>query len=298
MISVIIPSYNSEKTIERTLSSLKGQSYSDPYEIILVDSSQDDTPKIVREKFPDIIYIHLKQKTDPGTARNLGVEKSSGEIILFTDSDCIAELEWIEKLVTLHKTTNYAAVGGAVVNGNDPKNDVAWAGYLAEFREFLPGHGKKEISHIATCNISYKRKFFEALGGFNPDYYPQEDMEFNYRLINSGEKILFYPKAQIKHFHRSEFWDFIAHQSRFGKITARMLNILDIEGSSIARSKVKTLVLIPFLPFIKWTRTVLMFLRLQPKTIIFHPLALVIFFVGLIPWSVGFIKGVFNTKIK
>ncbi len=296
MISVIIPSYNSEKTIERTITSLKKQTYSGSYEIILVDSSIDRTPEIVRNNFSDIKYFHLEKKTDPGTARNFGVKRCKGEIILFIDSDCIADPEWIEILVNLHHETNYAAIGGAVINGNNPKNNVAWAGYMAEFREFLPGHGTREISHIATCNISYKKKHFDSLGGFHPDYYPQEDMEFNYRLTKSGEKILFYPKAQIRHFHRSEFWDFVGHQSRFGKITSRMLKKLDIEGSSIARSKVKALTVILVLPFVKWIRTVFMFIRFQPKTVFNHPMALLIFFIGLLPWSFGFIKGVFDTE--
>jgi GT2 family glycosyltransferase len=298
MISVILPSYNSEKTIDAVLSALKNQSYKKSYEIILVDSSDDKTPDIVKSKFPDIRFIHLQKKTDPGTARNMGLKESKGEIILFIDSDCIARPDWIEKMVSLHETKDCAAIGGAVLNGNDPNSKVAWAGYMAEFREFLPQHPQREVSHIPTCNISYKRKYLEELGGFNPDYYPQEDLDFNYRLRKTGAQILFNPEIKVAHNHRTEFKSFFRHQKNVGFITSSMLKILPLEGSAIARSKIKSIVLIPFIMIVKWLRTVLVFSRLQPKTIFKNPVSVCILLAGLFPWGIGFLKGVFKSKVK
>jgi len=298
MISVILPSYNSESTIEPVLTALKNQSYGEPYEIILVDSSEDKTPEIVRSKFPDIKYIHLKEKTDPGTARNLGLKESTGKIILFIDSDCVAQPDWIEKMASLHQDTDHAAIGGGVLNGNDPQNNVAWAGYMAEFREFIPEQDRRQVSHIPTCNISYKRQYLEELGGFNPNYYPQEDLDFNFRLINAGGTILFNPEAKVSHNHRTTLKDFVRHQKNVGWITSRMLKILPLEGASIARSKIKTLILIPFIPIVKWIRTLSVFLRLNRSVITGHIPAIFIFAYGLIPWASGFIKGVFSTTLN
>jgi len=297
MISVILPSYNSEKTIEAVLIALKKQTYSDPYEIILVDSSDDKTPDIVRSNFPDIKYIHLAKKTDPGTARNIGLKESKGNIILFIDSDCVAAKDWIEKIVRMHETTDYAAIGGAVINGNDPRSKVAWAGYMAEFREFVPQQPERDVTHIPTCNISYKRKYLEELGGFNPNYYPQEDLDFNYRLCKTGAKILFNPQIQVAHNHRTEFKSFFKHQKNVGRITSSMLRILPLEGSSIARSRLKSILLIPFIPVVKWVRTIFIFLKLQPQVVYKNPSVICILFFGLFPWSIGFLKGVFTIKV-
>lgn len=296
MISVILPSYNSQTTIAPVLTALKKQTFSEPYEIILVDSSEDETPNIVRTQFPDITYIHLKQKTDPGTARNMGLQKSSGDLILFIDSDCVAEPDWIEKMVQKHRTTNHAAIGGGVVNGNDPKNEIAWAGYMAEFREFIPEQGEKEVHHIPTCNISYKREYLEKLGGFNPNYYPQEDLDFNYRLTQSGATILFNPQARVHHNHRTTFPTFWRHQKNVGTITAKMLRILPLEGAEIARSKIKTIILIPFIPIVKWFRTVAIFWRLKRTILVQHPASAIVLAVGLLPWAMGFVKGAFTKK--
>ena len=295
MISVILPSYNSEKTIIPVINALKNQTFNEPYEIILVDSSTDKTPELVRSNFPEIGYIHLAKKTDPGTARNIGLSKSNGDIILFIDSDCVAQPDWIEKMVAMHRLTDHAAIGGSVINGNDHSSNIAWAGYIAEFREFIPQHPQREIGHIPTCNISYKRKYLEELGGFNPNYYPQEDLDFNFRLTQSGATILFYPAAQVAHNHRTELKAFFRHQKNVGRITSLMLKILPLEGSSIARNKLKSLIAIWFIPVVKLIRTLVVFLRLNPRVIVQHPLSVFIFGLGLVPWSLGFIKGVFTT---
>ena len=98
MISVIIPSYNSEHTIEKCLDSLRNQSYRGEHEIILIDSSADTTPQIVSSKYPEIQLIHLEKKTDPGTARNIGIKEAKGDILALIDSDCIAAHDWLDNI--------------------------------------------------------------------------------------------------------------------------------------------------------------------------------------------------------
>ncbi len=298
MVSVIIPSYNSEKTIAACLKALQSQTYSGEYEIILVDSSQDRTPQIVRENFPDVRFFHFPQKTDPGTARNYGLKNSSGDPVLFIDSDCLAEKDWIERMVETHQKKEHMAVGGAVLNGNDPKNQVAWAGYFAEFREFLPEYPKHTAAHIPTCNISYKRTIFERIEPFHPRYYPQEDLEFNYRLRQAGYSILFNPQIKIRHNHRTRLKSFYGHQHRVGQITSRMLRILPLEGSTLARNRWLAVLSFPVLPLVKFARTMLIFMQKQPRTLLGNPLAVLIFFTGLFPWMVGFLQGVLAKNIS
>ncbi|HGY56655.1 MAG TPA: glycosyltransferase [Caldithrix abyssi] len=295
MVSVIIPSYNSEETIVFCLDALQNQSYDKPYEIILVDSSVDRTPDIVRQSYPEIKFIHLKEKTDPGSARSLGVKESRGDIILFIDSDCRAERDWIEKMVVRHRQSDYGAVGGAVLNGNDPRSAVAWAGYLAEFREFIPEHPAREVRHIPTCNISYKRNVLLEYLPFNREYYPQEDLELNYRLTKAGYKIFFDPAIRIYHHHRTRFGSFLAHQKTVGRITARMIGLLNLEGAGFVHNKILAVFAIPFLPFVKWLRTMALFIRLQPGILLRHPAAAGLLGIGLISWAIGFWQGVFRS---
>jgi glycosyltransferase involved in cell wall biosynthesis len=291
MISVIIPSYNSEKTIARCLLSLKTQTYEGEYEIIVVDSSRDRTPEIVRERFPEVDFYHLPQKTDPGTARNFGLDKSHGDIICFIDSDCEASPDWLDQLISIHESYPYEAVGGSVENGNEPDAEVAWAGYMAEFREFLPDYPAREVNHIPTCNISYKRSVFERIGRFNAAFYPQEDLEFNYRLRKAGGKIFFIPSAKIHHHHRTALKAFLQHQKRVGKVTAQVLQLLPLEGAFLVKNPLLATAAVPFLPFVKWWRTVKIFSRWRPELLKQHPVAVAILGLGLFPWARGFLQG-------
>lgn len=291
MVSVIIPSYNSEKTIARCLRSLRAQTFSEPFEVIVADSSQDKTPEIIKKEFSDVKLIRFDQKTDPGSARNAGIKASRGDIICLIDSDCEAAPDWLEQLVSVHRHYDYEAIGGSVENANDQFNNVAWAGYMAEFREFLPQYPPSEREHIPTCNISYKRRVFDKIGFFNPHYYPQEDLEFNYRLRQSGGRIFFIPSAKIYHNHRSMLKSFLQHQKRVGRVTAKMLKILPLEGATIARNKLLATITIPILPLVKWWRTVIVFLKWRSEIINQHVMATGILALGLVPWAVGFLQG-------
>ena len=294
MISIVIPSYNSESTIELCLNALLHQNYAGAYEIILVDSSIDKTPDIVRKIFPGIKFIHLDRKTDPGTARNMGIKAAKGEIIAFIDSDCVASPDWLEKIEDAHRRFAVAAIGGSVRPANPPQDIVGWAGYIAEFREFLPELPEREVKHIPTCNISYKRRVFEQYGGFKGEYYPQEDLVFNHELREKGEKIVFMPGIQVKHYHRSHLRQFLVHQHKIGAITAKVLKVLPLEGSFIVRNRLLGFFLIPFLPAVKFFKTAGVFFRYQPVTVFFNPASLFLFGMGLLYWGSGFLGGVMD----
>lgn len=293
MISVIIPSYNSASTIRRCLEAIERQSCDHPYEVIVVDSSIDDTAAIVRSLYPKTKLIHLDHKTDPGTARNIGVQKSKGEIIAFIDSDCVAAENWLERISEAHKKS-YRVVGGSVNNGNDECSLIAWAGYLAEFREFLPTMPTREVMHIPTCNISYKRGIFSEFGFFQGQYYPQEDLVYNYGLWKNGEKILLDPSIQVHHLHRVKPREFFEHQNKIGAVTSRVLRVLPLEGSSLARHPFLATVLVPLLCGTKFLRTITVFLKYQPKIIVKRPAVLLVFLAGLAFWGRGFARGARN----
>jgi glycosyltransferase involved in cell wall biosynthesis len=293
MISVVIPSYNSENTIKKCLDSLLRQSYLGDYEIILVDSSSDKTPNIVSSDYPQVRFFHLEKKTDPGTARNIGIQQAKGQLIAFIDSDCFAAPDWLEKIDSAHKS-RYSIVGGVVKNANEEDDLIGWAGYIAEFRESIPELPKQEVSHIPTCNISYKRKVFDEFGVFQGKYYPQEDLIYNFNISRNGEKILLDPMIQVYHHHRSKLKDFLFHQIKIGTVTSILLKEIPLQGSSIARNPVLAAFVIPFLPAVKFTRTLSVFLRLQPQSIAKRPLVVLVFALGLVFWGFGFARGIYK----
>lgn len=289
-ISVIIPSYNSAATIAACLDSLLAQTGPPADEIIVVDSSCDDTPDIV-SRYPHVTLIHLDAKTDPGTARNLGIHTAVGDILAFIDSDCVAAPDWLEKIASAH-AAGYAVAGGCIHSANHSSDVVGQAGYLAEFRDFIPGLPRRECRHVPTCNISYGRSIFEHHGLFQGAYYPQEDLVFNYRLWTRGVKILFDPEIKVFHRHRSAAADFFGHQYRIGCVTAQVLAVINLQGSFLARHRVLGVCAVPLLPVVKYINTVRVFRKHQSRALRACPLALLA--AGLLCWAAGFVRGLFH----
>lgn len=300
--SVIIPSYNSETTILACLRSVMQQQFEEPYEVIVVDSSSDTTPQLIHQHFPQVTLIHLEQRTDSYTARNIGIQRSQGDIICFIDSDCIAPSDWLTRIANTHHQ-EYAAVGGSVANGN-PESLIGWAGYFAEFREFFPLHSKQFMSNIPTCNISYRQQVFAQYGLFQdllPDSvvikHPQQgDLIFNLKLVTHGEKILFDPAIQVAHINMTTIRCFVGHQYRLGRITSVVLkHFSSLRGAFIARSRILTILSCPFLVVVKFLNT-LRIAALSKKYL--YPFLLIspVLFVGLLFWGAGFVRGVFLSE--
>jgi len=296
VVTVIIPSYDAAATIQATLSSIVAQDFDEPYEVFVVDSSSDETPAIIAQEFPQVHLIHREKKTDPGTARNLAIARACGEIIACLDADCVAPTEWLQRMVAAQRA-GHPIVGGGIENGN-PEKILAWASFLGEFREFIAVGKPRLMRHLPTCNISYQRSIFSRFGGFPTSFYPQEDLLFHWRLEQQGVPIWFEPDIQVKHIHRAEWRPYLQHQRRIGHITAQVLELTGEEGAFLARSPLLALLAIPFLPLVKFLRTVSHFASWRPGVIRQHWPALPFLLLGLYAWSIGFVAGAWDDPLR
>jgi glycosyltransferase involved in cell wall biosynthesis len=287
-ISVVIPSYNSRKTIARCLDSLLSQDAS-PLEIILIDSSTDGTAHFVAQNYPSVRVHHLRYRTFPGPARNYGASIASGSIVAFIDADCIASPNWLSGMAECH-SQGYLVVGGAIEVGN-PKSRIAWAGHLGEFREFLPVGEGKHLLHVPTCNLSYRKWLFAKHGGFPNAYYPQEDLLFNYMLNRHGIKIWFEPSIRVRHFCREDLRGFLSHQHRIGRVTRCTLRRIDMQGSAVARRGWLAWLASPILTVIKFFRTSLIFSQSYREVAVRLPSLFFLLLLGSIWWGRGFASG-------
>jgi glycosyltransferase involved in cell wall biosynthesis len=224
-VSLVIPVYNGEATIEQCLDSVLSQEVDFAYEIIVADSSTDRTPEIIAEKFPSVRYIRLEQRAYPGTARNAAIRAARAPIIAMTDADCVVDRSLLARMVAEHEAGEYEAVGGAICNGT-PESVSGTIGYLLEFREFIPAAPRREVVTIPTANIAYRREVFERLGYFD-DVRASEDLLFNWRLTLAGGRILFDPSIRVTHLNRTGWRKIVAYQAVLGRGSAaarRMMN--------------------------------------------------------------------------
>ena len=193
-VSIVIPCYNSEKTILPCIQSLLMQKNLPSHEIIVVDSSTDSTPRLITAQFPEVKLIHLEQQTYPGAGRNIGVQHAAGENIAFIDSDCIAAENWVEQGMKALQE-GYSIVGGSVENANP--GGVSWADFFLTFNEFLPSMPQKEVTFMPTCNFFISKEIFEEIGGFREDLLAGEDTLFCYEAVKKYSLLFSHTWTQV-----------------------------------------------------------------------------------------------------
>lgn len=197
-ISVIVPAYNAQKTIHQSIEALLAQEYpKEHYEVIIIDDGSSDGTADVVKAYP-VKYLHQRNQ-GPATARNAGAREAQGEIILFTDSDCVPFANWIAEMVKPFENKEVVAVKGAYKNKQ--KSMVARFAQL-EFEERFEMLKKAEsIDMVDTYSAGYRKDIFLQMGGFDP-YFPvanNEDTELSYRMSKLGYKMIFNPDAIVYH---------------------------------------------------------------------------------------------------
>lgn len=218
-LSVIIASYNAEKTIKACLESLENQTIGKNFEIIVVDSSTDRTAMLIEKRFPKIRLYRFAERKFCGDARNWGVSVATGEIIAFIDADCVASNDWVENVLTAHRSS-HLVIGGAIANGN-PDSIVGWAAYFCEFSRWMPNTPSALMADVAGANMSYKRKVFSDLGKFIERTYCS-DTDFHWRLRKIGHRPKFATSILVFHHNIDTFLKFILHEFDHGKSFAQV----------------------------------------------------------------------------
>ncbi|MEO5357363.1 MAG: glycosyltransferase [Nitrospirae bacterium YQR-1] len=196
--SVIVPAFNAERTIKDCITSLIGQNFNKAdYEIIVVDDgSTDTTAEIVAASAVKYIY---KPNGGPASARNLGVKEATGEIILFTDSDCIATPEWLTEMLKPFSDPMVKAVKGAY---KTPLKSPTARFAQVEFEERYEMLKKApSIDMIDTYSAAFRKEIFDMTGGFDESFpvANNEDTELSYKLSGWGLKMVFNPDAIVNH---------------------------------------------------------------------------------------------------
>ena len=214
-VSVIVCSYNGAKTLDRCLESLKQLDYPD-YEVILVDDgSKDNTPEIAA-KHPWIVTIRQENK-GLSFARNVGGYAAKGEVIAYTDSDCMADPDWLYFLVGTLISGDYAGVGGP--NISPPAEN--WIQACVSAAPGGPSHvllTDVVAEHIPGCNMAFFKWAFEKVGGFDPEYRKAgDDVDFCWRLQQEGQIIAFSPSAIVWHYRRFTLDAFRKQQEGYGE---------------------------------------------------------------------------------
>jgi glycosyltransferase involved in cell wall biosynthesis len=217
-VSVVVCAYNAERTMEACLASLETLHYPD-YEVIVVNDGSKDGTLEIAERFP---YCRIISQENKGlsVARNVGAEAATGEIVAYTDSDCVADPDWLTYLVGKMVDGNLAACGGP--NFPPPEDSLVPAAVAVS--PGGPTHvliSDEVAEHIAGCNMAFRRDALLGLGGFDPVYRAAgDDVDICWRFQDAGHTIGFSPAAIVWHYRRNTVKAYLNQQRGYGKAEA------------------------------------------------------------------------------
>jgi glycosyltransferase involved in cell wall biosynthesis len=212
-ITVIIPTYNRRKQLEKCLEALSQQTLAqDAFEVIVVnDGSTDDTRKFLDEaetQIDNLSALH-QENAGQGNARNYALTRARGQIILFIGDDIYGAKDFLETHAEFHKRNpepTFACLGLTLWDPNQSINPyMEWlvkGGPQFAYHKLKKGD-EAEFWFFYTSNISMKAKPLH-MQSFDPDFkgYGWEDIELGYRLQKEeGMRLVYIPQALAYHDH-------------------------------------------------------------------------------------------------
>ena len=219
IFSVIVPTFNRKELLKRTLGSLFEQDFQD-YEIIVVnDGGTDGSHEFlaVLEAAGRIRYFR-HENSGLAATRKLGLAHATGELIAFTDDDCVVPENWLQKLYIDFRTNEVDAVGGPTKPG-DPHNPYAEASDMMSnfFKEQINPSGGS-VPFMTGNNVAYTKRALESVGGPDPRFrMGAEDRDLLFRVIRAGGKALYDPALAVEHHNDADFIRYVRHQYDLGK---------------------------------------------------------------------------------
>ncbi len=211
-ISVVVPTCRRPDLLARCLAALDAQDL-DPsaYEVLVADDAASDETRRQVEAFAAtarsaICYVAVSGNHGPAAARNAGWRAARGEIIAFTDDDCVPDPGWLSAgLGTFEEEQDTVVVTGRVMvplppDPTDYERDAAGL----------------EGSAFITANCFCRRDVLERLGGFDEHFTAawREDSDLHFRLLESGGRVVRNSKAVVVHPVRSARWGISLKQQR------------------------------------------------------------------------------------
>lgn len=194
-VSVIVPHYHDLKGLDVCLSRLAAQTFDQPYEVVVADNNSPEGEAAVAAVVGDRARLVIVKEKGAGPARNGAVAAARGDILAFTDADCVPSLDWLERGIA--GLARGDVVGGRVeVWCEDPDRITS-----AEAFEVVFGFNNRryiERKHFSvTANLFCLRSVFDAVGPFLPDV--SEDTEWGQRAHAAGYRLVYVDDALVKH---------------------------------------------------------------------------------------------------
>lgn len=225
-ISVIIPSYNDAAVLQKCLERLSKQETTESFEVIVVDDgSTDNTQELLadwqsKKNIFELVSVFQENKKQ-GAARNAGIKRASGEIVIFIGADILVQKHWLEEHKKFHDFYKAEeAIGLGFMTWSPEFAYDRFRKWLEDSKIMLSYAGlinyqKTDFWHFYTGNISMKKSWFEKYW-FDEDFtaYGWEDIMLGYQMLRDGGVLYFVENAKAWHHHELKESDLFPDRMR------------------------------------------------------------------------------------
>jgi glycosyltransferase involved in cell wall biosynthesis len=205
-VSVIVPTYNRCRRLERMLRALEREYQAGTrFEVVVVvDGATDGTEEMLASlstSYP--LRVLTQANSGPAAARNRAVGAAGGDVLMFLDDDVIPVEGMIERHLEVHRRDDYAVVTGPMAEppGMKMPSWLRWEAVILgkQYAAMTNGLYRPGAPQFFTANASARRKRVLAAGGFDEHFKRAEDVELAYRMADQGARFYFEPEAAVLH---------------------------------------------------------------------------------------------------
>ncbi|MDP9181292.1 MAG: glycosyltransferase family 2 protein [Actinomycetota bacterium] len=197
-VSVVVPVHNGADALPELLAALASQEGVGDVEVVVVDNASTDTTAEVAGASPVVTRVVHEPQPGSYVARNAGWRTTSGEVVAFTDADCVPSPGWLAGLLGALAEGELAA--GAVVPGPPPAG--RWAAWWAAYDRAMYLDQKENVERdgfAATANLAVRRQVLEELDGFDDALVSGGDFAFTRAATSAGHRLVWAPAAPVLH---------------------------------------------------------------------------------------------------
>ena len=206
----------------------------DALEVIVVDDGGSAQPGL-----PEGLPIRLlrSHRAGPGAARNIGAAAAEGDLLAFTDDDCLPDPGWLRALCAA--TRPGAMIGGRTVNALPDNRFAAASQHIQDLVYAHYNRDPERARFFATNNLAVPRDDFLALGGFDVASFPfaSEDRDLCDRWRASGRTLRSAPDAVVRHAHDLDLRGFVRQHVAYGRGAARYHRARALRGTGRLRDE-------------------------------------------------------------
>lgn len=230
-VSVIVPARGRRGQLEACLAALGGLHYpTDRLELWVVDDGS--TPPLTVPA--GVRLLRRERSGGPAAARNLGAGSVRSDVLAFVDSDCLPDPRWLSSLVAELADPAVAAAGGRLLparpGGSWLERYDATRSQLDLGAHYAEARPRDRVPYLVSASLAVRRSAFEEVGGFEEALRFGEDVDLSWRLHARGHRLVYQPRALVRHHHRGSVRAFVTTRANYAASEAALLERHPAQG--------------------------------------------------------------------